>query len=72
MRAALFSSRPLCVACERMGSVTPATQRDHIIPLAEGGLDDESNVQGLCVACHDAKSKDESERGRQRAQWGPR
>lgn len=66
MRAKLFESNPLCVECERQGRITLATQRDHIKPLAEGGLDDDSNVQGLCEACHDAKSKAESHRGRSR------
>ena len=66
MRAALFTRQPLCVACEAQGRVTLATQRDHMIPLAEGGADDDSNVQGLCEPCHDAKSKSESQRGRLR------
>lgn len=66
MRAGLFSRNPLCVECERLGRVTLATQRDHITPLAEGGSDDESNVQGLCYTCHENKSLAESLRGRQR------
>jgi 5-methylcytosine-specific restriction protein A len=69
MRAALFSSKPLCIECERLGRVTLATQRDHIKPLAEGGTDDDSNVQGLCHACHEAKSLAESHRGRARRVW---
>jgi 5-methylcytosine-specific restriction protein A len=64
MRTRLFESNPLCVECERQGRVTLATQRDHIKPLAEGGADDDSNVQGLCTACHSIKSKQESIRGR--------
>lgn len=64
MRERLFMASPLCVECERLGRVTLATQRDHVIPLAEGGSDDDDNVQGLCHACHDAKSKKESTRGR--------
>lgn len=63
MRAALFSSCPLCVACQAQGRITLATQRDHIVPLAEGGMDDDSNTQGLCEACHSIKSKAESARG---------
>lgn len=51
MRDRLFTGSPLCVECERLGLVTLATQRDHIKPLAEGGTDDDSNVQGLCHAC---------------------
>lgn len=69
MRAALFTSNPLCVECERLGRVTLATQRDHIKPLAEGGTDDDSNVQGLCHDCHEGKSLAEALRGRRRAAW---
>ena len=64
MRAALFSRDPLCAECRKVGRVTPATLRDHIIPLAEGGVDDESNEQGLCAECHDIKSQTEALRGR--------
>ena len=49
--------------CEAQGRVTLATQRDHIIPLAEGGADDVSNSQGLCKTCHEIKSKAEAARG---------
>lgn len=66
MRAALFARQPLCEECERHGRVTVATQRDHRIPLAEGGADDRSNEQALCEACHEAKSEAERLRGRGR------
>ena len=66
MREALFSRKPMCAECERKGFFRPATQRDHIVPLAEGGLDDESNEQGLCDDCHREKSLAEAVRGR----WG--
>ncbi|SFB96423.1 5-methylcytosine-specific restriction enzyme A [Polaromonas sp. OV174] len=66
MRAALFDRCPLCVACDAKGFVVAATQRDHIKPLSEGGLDDDSNVQGLCDACHEEKSQAEAKRGRSR------
>jgi 5-methylcytosine-specific restriction protein A len=67
MRASLFSRDPLCAECRKQGRVTLATQRDHIIPLAEGGLDDETNEQGLCDACHEGKSLAEALRGRGRS-----
>ena len=56
IRARLFAARPLCVECELHGRVTVATERDHVVPLAVGGADDETNEQGLCRACHEAKS----------------
>ena len=63
-RAQLFRSHPLCVLCQVSGRVSIATIRDHVIPLAEGGRDDEGNTQGLCDACHDLKSQAEAARGR--------
>jgi len=67
MRAALFARDPLCAHCKVKGLVVLATERDHIRPLAEGGLDDPSNEQGLCTPCHEAKSLAESLRGRRRS-----
>lgn len=29
---------------------------DHIVPLSEGGTNDASNLQALCVSCHRVKS----------------
>lgn len=68
MRAALFAREPLCAECKRQGRVALATQRDHIVPLGEGGADDTSNEQGLCESCHDFKSEAERLRGVRR--WG--
>src|SRR5678816_3571044 len=48
------------VYCPRDGQV------DHIIPRAEGGTDDLSNLQWLCTSCHSVKTKAESKRGQQR------
>lgn len=64
MREDLFMREPLCAECKQAGRVTLATQRDHIIPLFEGGPDDETNEQGLCVPCHETKSLAEAQRGR--------
>lgn len=64
MRANLFSRHPLCEPCEAAGRVTIATIRDHRIPLAEGGADDETNEQAICKACHTEKSLAEALRGR--------
>ena len=69
-RAELFARDPLCAECKRHGRVTLATQRDHIVPLEEGGADDDANVQGLCRDCHDTKSQAERERGQRRARGG--
>jgi 5-methylcytosine-specific restriction protein A len=63
LRHQLFRGQPFCARCH----VEVATVRDHVVPLAEGGLDAESNVQALCQTCSDAKTKDESRRGMQRS-----
>lgn len=52
----------LCQACLRQGRITALCVRprdhavDHIIPKAQGGTDDERNLQSLCEPCHAAKS----------------
>jgi 5-methylcytosine-specific restriction protein A len=55
-----------------MGRARPATVRDHIVPLAEGGLDDDRNVQAICTPCSDAKTQREAERGLARVGAGGR
>lgn len=67
MRAELFEREPLCRECARIGLLRPATQRDHIVPLEEGGTDANDNIQPLCDSCHDIKSKAERARGVRRA-----
>ena len=59
----------LCQHCRKQGRVTLAREVDHITPKAEGGSDDEANLQALCSLCHAAKSKEESARGIRRG-WG--
>lgn len=53
----------LCQPCQRNDTFTLATQVDHVIPKADGGTDDDSNLQSICGPCHDAKSKAEAKRG---------
>jgi 5-methylcytosine-specific restriction protein A len=62
VRAQLFRAHPFCVQCR----IAVATIRDHVIPLAEGGVDDDSNVQALCQMCSDAKTAAEARRGQTR------
>jgi 5-methylcytosine-specific restriction protein A len=62
-RAELFAREPLCRCCVTNGFVTLAVIRDHIKPLAEGGTDDDDNIQPLCQACSDLKTEAERLRG---------
>ena len=43
---------PLCRDCKDKGKVTRATVPDHIIPLAQGGTDEDTNIRCLCADCH--------------------
>lgn len=54
--ARLFARNPLCVHCKQQGRTTPVDEWDHIVPLEAGGLDVVSNLQGLCLDCHKAKT----------------
>ena len=47
--------------CRRCGSVLPAgyLEVDHIKPLAQGGRDEDRNLQVLCKDCHREKSAGE-------------
>lgn len=65
-RAELFSREPLCRMCAADGFVVLACIRDHIKPLAEGGTDDDDNIQPLCMPCNEKKTAEESRRGRGR------
>ncbi len=49
----------LCQECKRNGITTRATQVDHIINKANGGTDEDSNLQSLCYPCHKAKTIEE-------------
>jgi 5-methylcytosine-specific restriction protein A len=51
---------PLCARCEAEGRTAAAMEVDHKIPLHVGGQDVESNLQGLCIKCHEAKSAREA------------
>jgi hypothetical protein len=58
-RALQLQRQPLCVACEKEGRITMATDVDHIRPVT--GPDDESflrfsAVQSFCAAHHSQKT----------------
>lgn len=50
----------LCQPHHRSGLVALATEVDHLLNRAQGGSDDEANLQAICGACH--KSKTNAER----------
>lgn len=48
--------------CQCCGRVTMDLELDHIKNVAQGGTDDEANLQSLCVPCHKKKTQMESQR----------
>lgn len=48
----LSRHRGLCAYC----GIQPATQRDHIIPIARGGTDSIGNILPVCAACNMSKA----------------
>lgn len=50
----------LCCECTRVGRVSAASDVDHIVPKSQGGTDELSNLQSLCLRCHRAKTQAES------------
>lgn len=46
-----------CYLCGR-----PATHVDHIVPVCDGGTDDESNLAAICASCHARKTAAEANR----------
>lgn len=47
-----LQSEPLCRDCASAGIIREATVPDHIVPLAHGGSDEDSNIRCLCSECH--------------------
>ena len=62
----LKRDKGLCQVCIGQGRITAASSVDHIINKAEGGTDDDSNLQAICWPCHKIKTQDESVRGLRR------
>lgn len=61
-RQRLMRANPLCVECLKIGEYREAVEFDHVVPLADGGADHESNMQGLCLDCHRRKTAIEQQR----------
>lgn len=49
-------AKGLCASCRTLTAYPDGFQLDHIKALANGGKDDESQTQVLCLRCHDIKT----------------
>jgi len=47
--------------------VKEGTEVDHIVNVAEGGTDDDVNLQTICSDCHQVKTQAEARRGAARS-----
>lgn len=47
----------LCQVCKLAGRVSVARDVDHMRELADGGADDDANLQAICGPCHDDKTR---------------
>ena len=52
IRARFLLRHPLCEQCLSEGRLTPAEEVHHILPLANGGTNEEGNLMALCKSCH--------------------
>lgn len=59
LRIGVLSESPICPVCDAVGSVTPATEVDHIVPRRRDPerMFDRANLWGLCRPCHTAKTR---------------
>lgn len=64
MRQHVLNEEPFCRACELAGFNRASQRADHIVPLSQGGSNERSNFQGLCIPCHDLKTAEEARVGR--------
>lgn len=72
LRVQLWAADPHCAHCRQLVDVSGDWERDHIVPLGEGGTEDVSNTQLLCIPCHAVKSEAERARGLRRSWAGPK
>jgi 5-methylcytosine-specific restriction enzyme A len=54
----------ICQACLKDGHVHRGTEVDHKVPKAEGGSEDDDNLQTICASAHRAKTVVEAQRAR--------
>lgn len=60
LRLIYLRANPLCIECKKQNKIVPASEVHHIVPIARGGTDDESNLEALCKSCHSKKTAEEN------------
>jgi 5-methylcytosine-specific restriction protein A len=71
LRKLVLAEEPLCAdpfgAHAHTGQVVPATDVDHIVPIAKGGTNTRGNLLCLCHSCHSRKTMSEMKRVQRRS-----
>lgn len=62
IRTRYIHKHPLCEECLKHGRYVPVEEVHHIIPLSEGGTNDESNLMSLCRSCHEKIHRERGDR----------
>ena len=58
LRAITLRDNPLCVYCEQLGRLEPATVVDHVVPhKGDEGLFFNGELASMCKSCHDGAKK---------------
>ena len=52
IRDSYVKTHPFCEECLKKGVAVPVEEVHHIVPLAEGGTHERSNLISLCKPCH--------------------
>jgi 5-methylcytosine-specific restriction protein A len=58
-RKRVWLKDPLCARCRLITAFPSGFELDHIIALVNGGTNDDSNMQVLHHACHEAKTNED-------------
>ena len=58
-RALVKQGSGVCNLC-LYAYIQPVLRVDHIVPIADGGLDEATNLQVACKWCHDIKTREEN------------
>lgn len=62
IRARYVRKHPLCEKCLSEGRYVEVDEVHHILPLADGGTHDESNLISLCKSCHERIHRERGDR----------
>lgn len=64
VRKQYIAAHPLCEECLQHGRMVPVEEVHHIVPLADGGTHNFSNLKSLCKSCHSAITVTETNKNR--------